>query len=51
MAPDQKTDDENSTASDPNLVGRQETQRVRDDRAGKMTPSDEYNHNEPFRKI
>lgn len=40
--PGQVTDDENSSKSDPNLVGSGATKPVRDERAGKMTRSCEY---------
>lgn len=39
---DQSATDENSKASDPNLVGSQATQAVLDRRAGPMTPSCQY---------
>lgn len=39
----QVTDDENMAQSDPNLVGPQETQGVRDDRAGPMSAGCECN--------
>ena len=40
--PDQITDDENSKAGDPNMVGSQKTKPVRDDTAGLLTPSCQY---------
>ena len=44
----QRTDEENRSAADPNLVGPQATQGVKDARAGKMTDSWEYDQNTPF---
>jgi hypothetical protein len=38
----QVTDDENSGKNDPNAVGSGQMKPVRDDRAGKMTPSCQY---------
>jgi hypothetical protein len=40
--PDQKTDDENSQASDPNMSGSAQTQAVNRLEVAKMTPSCEY---------
>lgn len=37
-------------ASDPNMAGSQDTQSVKVPVAGKMTPSDEYDQNEPYHK-
>lgn len=48
VTPGQETDDENSAASDPNLVGPQATQGIEDRRAGGMTPCWEYSQKDPF---
>jgi hypothetical protein len=44
----QRTDEENASAGDPNLVGPQKTQGVADNRAGKMTSCWEYTQEEEF---
>jgi hypothetical protein len=42
MSANKSSADENSKASDPNMVGADKTAPVRDDRAGPMTGSCEY---------
>jgi hypothetical protein len=37
-------------SNDPNMAGSDQTKGVRDSRAGRMTPSDEYDQNEPYHK-
>lgn len=37
-------------ASDPNLAGSQETEKVKTPSVALMTPSDQYDQNEPYHK-
>lgn len=46
--PGQVTDDENAADRDPNMVGPQATQVIQDRRAGRMTPSWQYDEKTPF---
>jgi hypothetical protein len=41
-------DNESNAPSDPNIVGKPETQTIQDRRAGTMTACQEYDQNEPF---
>lgn len=50
MAADQKTDDDNTKAGDPNLAGSREFKKVDDRPAGLLSPSEEYDHKDPLWK-
>lgn len=40
--------DENSKAGDPNMCGSSQSKKVNDRPAGRFSPSQEYDQNEPF---